>query len=170
MDLRDIKEFIKDSLKYICVIAIVLFIFVYVISIQQVMGPSMNDTFKETDVVLISKLSYRFKDIKRGDIIVFEYNEYKNLIKRVIGLPGDKIEYKDNVLYINDEAYKESYVNDTITEDFKYDKIPEGMYLVLGDNRDNSQDSRNFGPIEEEKIIGKVVMRIWPLNRIKIIK
>ena len=170
MDLREVTEFIKDSLKYICVIGVVLFIFVYIISIQQIMGPSMNNTFKETDVVLISKLSYKFKDVKRGDIIVFEYNDYKNLIKWVVGLPGDKIEYKDNILYINDEAYKENYVGETITEDFKYDKIPDGQYLVLGDNRDNSQDSRSFGTIEKEKIIGKVVARIWPLNRVKIIK
>lgn len=174
MDLRDVKEFVKDFIKYIIVIIVVLIIFTYVISIQQVIGKSMEPNFYQNDIVLISKLNYKIHDIKRKDVVVFEYNEYKNLIKRVIGLPGDKIEYKNNTLYINDKAYKEDYIN-TKTDDFslkdlEYNTIPDDMYLVLGDNRENSLDSRNFGLIKKEQVIGKVVLRFWPLNRLKIIK
>ena len=95
------------------------------------------------------------------------------MIKRVVGLPGDYIEYKDNYLYVNGVKYKESFINDVITEDFNlkelgYDKIPDGMYLVLGDNRENSRDSRNYGLIKKDQIIGKTWARIWPIKNFRL--
>lgn|SRR5574344_271550 len=175
MDFRDLNEFLKDTFKYILVIIAVFIVFIYIVSIQQVVGPSMNNTLSEGNVVVISKLSYKLHSINRGDIIVFEYNGMKNLIKRVIGLPGEKIEYKDNKLYINGVYYTESYLSNVTTKDFSttslgYDVIPDDYYLVLGDNRNNSMDSREIGLVSKKDIIGKVVMNIWPINDIKVFK
>lgn len=149
MDWLDIKEFIKDTLQYIIFIVAVLIIAIYVVGLQQVVGPSMSPTLKNNDIVILDKLSYRFINIERGDIVALYYADSKYLIKRVIGLPGEKIEYKDNKLYIDNVQYSEKYLSENIiTKDFSikdlgYEEIPEDMYLVLGDNREDSLDSRD---------------------------
>lgn len=169
MDWLDIKEFIKDAFKYILFIITVLVIAIYVIGLQQIVGDSMSPTYKNGDVLIIDKLSLRFISLKRGDIISFYDNESKYLVKRVIGLPGEYVEIRDNKIYINNEEIVD-YVNDVNTDDFKledigYSIIPEDMYFVMGDNRGNSWDSRDFrlGLIEKENIIGKKLIRLWPL-------
>ncbi len=172
MDLRDIKEFVKDFIKIIVLITIIFAIYMWVVGTQQVVGSSMDNTLKNGDVIVLSKLSYRLGDIERFDIISFYYDETKYLVKRVIGLPGEHIAYKDNQLYVNGEYVEENY--DFITEDFDlkelgYDVIPEGYYFVLGDNRENSLDSREIGLVKKEDIIGEVVARIWPIIDFKII-
>lgn len=175
MDLRDFIEFIKDISKYIIVIIIVLLLFIFVIGLQQVVGPSMSPNLEEGNVIIINKLIYRLKDISRNDVIVLSQDE-KYMIKRVIGLPGEFVEYKDNYVLINGVKYKEAFINENIkTEDFSikdlgYDVIPNNMYLVLGDNRENSLDSRSYGLISKKQVIGKAWLRIWPLNNIEIIK
>lgn len=175
MDTRDIKEFLKDMIKYLAIIVIILFIAIYVVGLQQVVGPSMSPTLSNNDVLILDKLVYRFKDIEREDIVALYYEDSKFLIKRVIGLPGEYIEYKNNELYINGEKYNEEFLKDVQTKDFSlnninYTTIPDDMYLVLGDNRENSMDSRNIkvGLIKKENIIGKVRFRIWPINKIKV--
>lgn len=172
MDLREIKEFIKDGLKYIILIIAVLITIVYILSVQQVLGPSMQPTLNENDIILINKLKYRLFDIERFEIVVLDYNDSKYLIKRVIGIPGDNIEYNDNILYINGKVVEETFLKDIITDNFSlsdlgYTTIPEDMYLVLGDNRGNSMDGRDFGLINKSQIKGKVSFRIWPLTEIK---
>ena len=112
--------------------------------------------------------------MKRFDVIAFEYADTKYLIKRVIGLPGDKVEYKNNTLYVNDELVEEEFLDGHQTENFSlvsmgYETIPEGKYLVLGDNRENSLDSRSFGLIDEEDILGKVSIKIWPIFEFDVI-
>lgn len=175
MDWLDIKEFLKDSAKYILTIIVVLFIVVYVVSVQQIIGPSMQPTLNNGDIVLLNKFQYRLFDVKRNQIIALNYKDTKYMVKRVIGLPGEKIEFKDNILYINDKAFNEPFIKDVKTNDFSladlgYDVIPQDMYLVLGDNRENSMDGRDFGLIKKKDIIGKASIRIWPLNNIKIIR
>ena len=175
MDWLDFKEFIKDSKVYIMTFMVVILILVYVASLTQVVGPSMKPTLNNGEVLLLNKFIYHFKEPKRNDIIAFSYEDTKYLIKRVIGLPGETVEYNDNVLYINGEPYIEKIVEGMITEDFTlkelgYDTIPKDMYLVLGDNRGDSLDSRNFGLISKKDIIGKPFLRIWPLNKFKVIK
>lgn len=176
MDLRDVKEFCIDTSKYIFTIFVVIFIIVYVATVQQVVGSSMSPTFENKDILILNKLHYRFFDIKRFDVVSLEYDDTKYLIKRVIGLPGDKVEYKNNVLYINGEAYEEEFLNDdVITNDFSvtdlgYEVIPDDMYLVLGDNRGDSLDSRDIGLIAKSDILGKVNIRIWPINKIRYVK
>ena len=170
MDFRGIIEFFKDTFKYIVVGLMVLLIFIFVVGIQQVKGPSMEPTFVEGQLVLTNKLTYRFSKVKRNDIVVVSVND-KYMIKRVIGLPGEKIEYKDNKLYINGAIYEEKFIDTSkvITEDFSTNgMIPQGKYLVLGDNREDSQDSRDYGFISKKNIVGKVWIRFWPLNRIKL--
>lgn len=172
MDWRSIRELLYDSLKLIAVIVVILFLMIYVVSITQVVGSSMKSTLIDGDVLILSKANYRFFDIKRGDIISLDYEDTKYLIKRVIGLPGDTIEIKDNVLYVNGNIYEEEYLDedleypDFFLSDLGYDTIPEDMYLVLGDNREDSLDSREIGLISKDNINGKIVLRIWPLNKI----
>ena len=173
MDFRDIKEFSKDAFKYVVVVVIVFLLFIFVMGLQQVVGPSMNPTLKEGDVLIVNKLLYRIGKVQRNDIVVLSQEE-KYMVKRVVGLPGEHIEYKDNYVYVNGEKFKEPFIDadkfptkDFKLEDLGYDKIPEGMYLVLGDNRVNSKDSRDFGLIKKKQIKGKAWLRIWPANKIK---
>lgn len=172
MDFRDIKEFFRDSFKYIVVIVVVLFICLYVVTLQQVIGPSMQPTLKDGEVLLLNKAKYKFFKVHRDDVVAVKSNDDKVLIKRIIGLPGETIEYKDNTLYINSEMYEENLYDGMETEDFKledigYSVIPDGMYFILGDNRGNSKDSREIGLVKKSDIIGKCSIRIWPLNKLK---
>lgn len=176
MDFREIKEFLKDTSIYIFIALVVLIILIYVASLQQVVGPSMSTTLNENDIIVVDKLSYRFTEPKRFDIISFEYAETKYLIKRIIGLPGESVRYENGILYINDEPFEDKNSLNEITDDFNitklgFDIIPDDMYLVLGDNRVNSLDSRStkVGLIKKDDIIGKAFIRIWPLNGIKFI-
>ena len=170
MDLRDIKEFIKDSLKYLIVIAIVFFIALFVVSFEQVVGPSMKGTLDAGDVTIVSKLVYKFRTIKRNEIVSINQKD-KIMVKRVIGLPGEHIEYKDNKLYVNGSLVLENNISvetkDFKLEDIGYKTIPKDMYFVLGDNRTNSSDSREFGLVKKDEIIGKIVMRLYPFSKIK---
>jgi len=166
MDFRDIKEFIKDTSKYIIIFILMFLVIMYVVSFQQVIGPSMEPTLKEGSFIAVNKFSYRFRKIIRNEIIIFKHDE-KYLIKRVIGLPGETIEYKDNVLYIDGKPYEEMFLTETTTADYNTGVIPENKYFVLGDNRDNSLDGNDFGLIDKQDIIGKAWFVIWPFNQIK---
>lgn len=173
MDLRNITEFIKDASKYIIVVIFVLLFFIFVMGLQQVIGPSMNPTLNEGDIIITNKFIYRFKSIERNDVVVISQDE-KYMIKRIVGLPGETVEYQNNDVLINGKAYKETFTNseteDFTIQDLGYDVIPEDMYLVLGDNRENSLDSRTFGLISKNQIIGKAWIKIWPISKMKIIK
>lgn len=170
MDLRDIKEFLKDALKYIIAIVVILIFAIYVVSFQEVIGPSMNNTLKSGDITIVNKLVFRLRNIKRNEIVSLKKDD-KIMVKRIIGLPGEHIEYKDNILYVDGKKISDS--RSSSTKDFKlesigYETIPKDMYLVLGDNRTNSSDSRTFGLVKKSDIIGKVNIRIYPFNKIKI--
>lgn len=136
----------------------------------------MYPTFYDNDILILNKLKYRFSDIERGDVVALRFEDTNYLIKRVIGLPGETVEFKDNQLYINGVEVEEDYLeDDVVTEDFQlsqigYQVIPEGMYFVLGDNREHSSDSRELGLVAEKDILGETSIRIFPFNRIKIFK
>ena len=127
MDYRDIKEFLSDSFKYILLIAGVILVIVYIFTFQQVVGPSMNMTLESGDITVLLKSHYKIFNVKYGDIISFEYSGSKYLIKRVIGLPGDTIEFKDNTLYRNGEVIEEPYLKDVTTDDFNLSELEYTM-------------------------------------------
>ena len=135
----------------------------------------MVPTLKDNQILLLNKLDYKLNKIERYDIVVVKVGK-SEIIKRVIGLPGENIEYRNNTLYINGHEVETDYNFET--EDFTLnsicncDKIPENKYLVLGDNRKVSIDSRNkdVGLVKEEDILGKTVVRFWPINKISLVK
>ena len=157
-----IKSIIKEYGLYVITIILVLLVKKFIVSPIKVNGTSMMTTLHDGDIMILNIIGYRFDEINRFDIVVVdEGNEY--LIKRVIGLPGEEIEYKDNQLYINGKKVKENY-GSQVTEDFKV-KVKKNSYFVLGDNRTNSLDSRHFGSFKKDRIIGKTSLIIFPFNR-----
>ena len=163
MDMRDIKEFCKDFLVYIIIGVVIFLTVVYVVSLQQVRGSSMEPTYHAQDILLLNKLHYQIFNPKRFDVVAVLDQNDGPVIKRIIGLPGETVEYKDNELYINGEKIEETFKK-SITEDFSLDyEIGKSQYFIVGDNRENSTDSRNskVGLITEDKLIGKVMFRIW---------
>jgi signal peptidase I len=165
----EIIEFFKDTFKLFIVIAIIVLIRIYVLTTTEVVGDSMLPTLKNNNIMLVNQLSARFNKIDRFDIIVFKYGTPSYLIKRVIGLPGETIEYKDNELYINGEKKEFNFNTLGQTEDFK-EVLGSDEYFVMGDNRENSSDSRKFGSIKKDRIIGTPFFVILPVKEVGIKK
>ena len=167
------KNKVKVLLPYIIIILVVLFIKAFIVTPIKVNGESMHPTLEEGDIMILNKTAYYFNKPKRFDIVVVDMpDEY--LIKRVIGLPGEHIEYKDNTLYVDGKKVKENFKHEK-TEDFNIkelgsDTVPEGSYLVLGDNRENSLDSRELGFMKEEQLLGRTSLIVLPFNRIGNVK
>lgn len=163
------KKILKNILPYLIIVVVVILIRLFIATPVQVVGSSMYPTLNNNEILLLNKLVNINKSYKRFDIIVIKYNS-ETIIKRIIGLPGEKIEYIDNVLYVNGEIVNESFEHD-VTDDFNIqelgeDTIPDNTYLVLGDNRGISKDSRLIGFIDEKNIIGKSSIRLLPINKI----
>jgi signal peptidase I len=137
---------------------------------------SMVPTLEVGDRVLVNKLAYKAHDVNHGDLIVFErprgaaqagQDDIKDLIKRVIAVGGDTIESRDGLVYVNGERIEEPYlVEGTPTERLELTEVPDGEVFVMGDNRTNSEDSRDFGPIDEDTIVGRAVVKVLPLSDI----
>lgn len=131
---------------------------------------SMIPTLEIGDRVLVNKFIYRFREPQRGDIIVFRSvdNPKEDLIKRVVGLPGDKVAVRNGRLILNGEPQKEPYTNKKLPDRsfFAQITVPKGHVFVMGDNRGNSADSRVFGPLPEKNIEGEAFLRFWPPGRI----
>lgn len=157
------KSGIMEWLSYIIVIVIVILIKLFIVTPIKVNGPSMNDTLHNNDVMILNEISYKFSGINRFDIVVVKLKD-EYIIKRVIGLPGEKIMYKDNQLYINGKKVKEDF-NHADTNDIEELEIPIDKYFVLGDNRVNSTDSRIIGPVSIKDIKGTTSMTIYPFSR-----
>lgn len=161
------NRILKATLPYIIIVIVVALIRSFIITPVQVEGMSMYSTLDDKEILLLKKYD---KDYQRFDIVVFNYNDTK-LIKRVIGLPGDTVEYKDNKLYINGKYIEEDFLKDNqITNDFSledlgYETIPKNYYFVMGDNRTNSTDSRIIGLVPASDIEGTTTFAIFPLDR-----
>ncbi|KGP92841.1 signal peptidase I [Pontibacillus chungwhensis BH030062] len=161
------------------ILAIVIRVFLFAPIVVD--GPSMLPTLENGDHMIVNKFSYTIGKPERFDIVVFHATETKDYIKRVIGLPGDHIEYRDDTLYVNGEPVEETYLqerldrlseNQSYTFDFRlqdikgnYETIPEDHVLVLGDNRNNSTDSRMLGLIPLDRIVGETRFIYWPMER-----
>ena len=166
MDKKDI--FIKEYLPYIIVIIVVLLIKAFVVTPIRVNGPSMLDTLEDKDIMILDEISFKFKGLKRFDIVVVNYKDEK-IIKRVIGLPGETVEYKDNKLYIDGREVKEEFSHE-VTANVDSIKIPKNHYYVMGDNRVNSTDSRIIGPVSIKNIKGTTKLTVFPFKRFGIKK
>ena len=157
-----IYKIIKEVMPYIFTIAFVIVVKMYIISPIKVNGDSMMKTLHDGDIMLLNIIGYKIDGLKRFDIVVVDDGE-EWIIKRVIGLPGEKIEYKDNVLYINGEEIEDNYASEK-TEDFSF-QLSDSGYYVLGDNRTNSKDSRFFGEFNTREIKGKTNVIVFPFKR-----
>lgn len=138
------------------------FIFAFAISPVKVMGKSMQPTINDKDFGFVEKVSTTFNNYQRGEIIVFDASPAinSNCIKRVIGLSGDKIKIKNGVVSVNNQIINEPYLyDDTLTDGNLSLTVPEGKLFVLGDHRQDSEDSRDFGCIDKSKVIGHFVFR-----------
>lgn len=162
------KKIIKDIIPYISIILIVVLIRSFIVTPVRVTGYSMYPTFDDGQILILNKTK---KEYKRFDVVVVNYNGEK-LIKRVIGLPGEHIQYKNNKLYVNGKYVEESFLNsDVKTNDFDIidlmitSFIPKDSYLVLGDNRENSTDSRVFGFVKKDNILGTTIFSVFPFTK-----
>ncbi|ADQ04937.1 signal peptidase I [Caldicellulosiruptor owensensis OL] len=174
------NKVVKEAVEWILwiggAVLIALILRTYVFSLVIVPTGSMLNTIQLNDRLFVYKLGYvlHIEDVKRGDIVVFKYpDDRKTLyVKRVIGLPGDTIEIKDGVLYINGRVYKENYLKEPMLGSFGPYKVPPGHYFMMGDNRNDSHDSRFWEHkyVSRDDIIGKVVFRVWPLSRAGVVK
>lgn len=163
------KSLIREVLGWVWIIPVAFFanmlIQSYAFAQTEVRSISMQDTLYEGQRLIEDKLSYRFSEPSRGDIVILDGPEYKErLIKRLIGLPGDVIDIKNGRLYINGGLQEEPYVKGQTNAAglaVPY-TVPEGHVFVMGDNRERSTDSRQLGPIAFTSIEGKAVLRVWP--------
>lgn len=168
------KEIREWAISLAAALVAVLIIRSFLFTIIRVDGPSMQDTLHNGDRLFVSVLDMKLNGPERFDVVILHYpGRSEQFVKRVIGLPGDTLEVREGVLYINGEAIEEGFLSDERT--VRFDKaanniapieVPEGQYFVMGDNRDNSNDSRSVGFISEDMFVGKVRYVIWPLDRI----
>ncbi len=177
---KDIKTGLIDLLE-VAFVGITVFASVFYLFIGQslrVTGLSMIPTFKNDEVIMIEKLTLNLNPLERKTIIVFKSPKEpkKLLIKRVVGLPNETIKISEGIVYINGTKLEEPYINGLKTKQEKYllegqeYKIPNGEYVVMGDNRVDSEDSREFGPIKTTDMTGKVLMVYEPIKNFRIIK
>lgn len=173
--LKKIGSFFLDIIQTI-VVALAIFVIVYLFFFQphQVKGNSMMPNFSNGEYLLTDKITYRFQEPKKGDVIIFTApkNQEYEYIKRIIGLPAETIRIEGGEIFINGEKLKEEYLSQkTKTHSGHFLKegqlftIPEGQYFVIGDNRDHSSDSREWGTVPKENIIGRAWLRYWPFDK-----
>ncbi len=167
-------EFIKVAVLAGITIALVRY---YLFKPFYVKGASMEPNFYDHEYLIIDELSYRLHDPKRGDVIVFHYpnNPKEYFLKRIIGLPGERVKISEGEATIYNDAHPEGFAmkevylpSDVTTEGEKIMSLSKNQYFVMGDNRPNSFDSRRFGPVDQNLIVGRTWLRGWPLNRIQI--
>ena len=164
MDEKKIKT-IKEILSYVAIVAAVILVRVFIFDPVMVDGPSMDTTLTDGQILILNKFIYRKQDIQRYDIVVIRADN-KKIIKRVIGLPNETVEIKNNEVYVDGKKINNSFAS-TKTDDFDLSdiglvKVPGDSYFVLGDNRNNSSDSRTIGPIKKKDIMGVTSTRIIP--------
>lgn len=174
-----IGTFLLDIIETL-VIALAIFVVVYLFLVQphQVKGSSMFPTYYDNEYILTNKISYKIHSPERGDVVVFKSpkNEEIDFIKRIIGLPGDRIKVMEGSLYVNGKKLDESsylpadYVTrpGAFAKEGEENKVPDGKYFTVGDNRDHSSDSREWGFVTLNEIVGKAWVRYWPLNRLSV--
>ncbi|NMD70889.1 signal peptidase I [Bacillus sp. DNRA2] len=180
------EELKQESIEWLkaLVVGIMIFAFIrtFFFSNYVVEGESMKPTLEDGNKLVVNKIGYQIGDFDHFDVIVFHANKTEDYVKRIVGLPGDEIEYKDDHLYINSEKisepfldiYRSQAIGGRLTGDFTLleitgeKKVPDGKLFVLGDNRLGSWDSRHFGFISIDQVVGKVDLCYWPLNEVAV--
>ena len=151
-------------------LAISAFIIIFLYQPVKVEGTSMMPSLVDQERIFVNKFVYRLEPIERGDIVVFRYpyDPSKSYIKRVIGMAGDRIRIDAGQVYVNGDALDESYVPSEYTDSRTFPEVvvPASSYYVLGDHRSMSDDSRNFGPVNQSFIYGKAVFGYWPMDKL----
>lgn len=171
---HSITVFFMDFMETI-VVALSIFVVVYLFLVQphEVKGSSMEVSFHNNEYILTDKISYRFVNPKRGDVIIFKApnNPDVDYIKRVIGLPGDQVKVEKGLVFVNGQKLIENYLREktylypgSFMLEGNNITVPKDYLFVMGDNRTHSSDSREFGPIPKESIIGRAFLRYWPLT------
>ncbi|SFP95364.1 signal peptidase I [Salibacterium halotolerans] len=181
--MNTIAREVWDWIKTFAVVVIIVFIIrTFFFANYMVHGESMMPTIENGERLIINKIGYEFSKPDRFDLVVFHANEESDYIKRVIGLPGDRIRYEDDTLYVNGEAVKEEYLapyrseaeRGPFTSDFTLEEVtgretvPEGHIFVLGDNRRNSMDSRRIGFVDMDEVVGEANLRYWPVDEFRV--
>ena len=158
------KTFFRELIITAVLALVVFFALRFTIDTVIIVGVSMEPSFHSEQRILISKVTYRIHEPERGDVIVFwpTNNEKGEFIKRIIALPNDTVEVKDNAVYVNGTRLNEPYIKNTPSYDLDKKKIPEDHYFVLGDNRNQSNDSHNGWVVPRQNIVGKAWLSIWP--------
>lgn len=165
---EEIKDWIISIL-----IAVVLAFFIryFIVELYMVEGPSMRPTLVDGERLVVNKFIYRFKQPVRGEIIIFKFpaDQSRDFIKRVIAIPGDTIEIKDGRVFVNGQLLNETYILEKTRGSYPLATVPSGHIFVMGDNRNNSEDSRfaDVGFVPYELIKGKAVVVFWPLDQMK---
>ncbi len=168
---KSMAEVVESALMAIALVF--LFIRPFVVQAFFIPSPSMYPTLREGDHILVNKFVYRFREPRVGEIIVFKAppdasddNTERDFIKRLVGVPGDTVEVKEGALFRNGRRMDEPYLEEKeITYSMPAMKIPDDRLFVLGDNRNDSRDSHWWGTLERKRVIGKAMVRFWPLNR-----
>jgi signal peptidase I len=165
-----VREVLHDVA--VAVLVVVLFV-TYVAQAFRVQGPSMMPLLNDGERIVVYKLGYRWGPIRRGDVVVFLYplDPSVSFIKRVVGLPGERVEIHRGMLFVDGRALMEPYVPARFLEDQELGplEVRPGHYFVMGDHRNGSHDSRRFGEVPAKYIYGRAVFRLWPLDRIGVI-
>lgn len=166
------KSALREILESL-IIAVILALLIRAFVFQPFYIPSgsMEPTLQIQDHIIVNKFIYRFREPERGDIVVFKYplNPKKDFVKRLVGKPGERVELRSSKVYVNGREAPEKFLPPGLKfQDFGPVLVPENTYLMLGDNRNNSDDSRVWGPLPKENIIGKAMLVYWPLDRIRI--
>ena len=165
---QEIKDWVVSIL-----IAVVLAFFIryFIVELYMVEGPSMRPTLVNSERLVVNKFIYHFKQPERGDVLVFRYprDPSRDFIKRVIAVAGDTIEIKDGRVFLNGQLQNEPYILEKTRSSYSLATVPEGTIFVMGDNRNNSEDSRfkDVGFVPLDMIKGKAVMVFWPLDQMK---
>lgn len=173
-----LKEILSTSIYLLAVLLVAFLIVKFVAQRTEVIGSSMLPTLEDGNNLILDKISYRFKEPERYDVIVFPFrdNSGKNYIKRIIALPGETIQIdEDGVIYIDGEVLYESYGREIILNPgnaINPITLGDDEYFVMGDNRNNSEDSRfsDVGTVKRDEILGKAWVRIWPFSEIGLVK
>ncbi len=148
-------------------VLIALLIHLFLAQATRVYGQSMEPTLHTNDRIIVEKVTYRFRPPQRGDIVVVQvYEGSQPLVKRIVGLPGEEIAIRNGRVYINGQPLEEPYLREPTLGYLPPTRIPPMHYYVLGDNRNGSSDSRVFGPIPRDRILGRALFRYWPPNAI----